>query len=309
MPEDLKTQTRGDIMRLTNRAARGSLIRISHYRLVASAAAVALAAVSLVLIATPGAASAARPSGSLPANLAKFADCPVDNPAVTLCLYSKTSSTTFDIGSTTLTSTAPSTVSFGVSFSPTGVPTVVLPDDGSQALQSPAIPLPGGLIGIPGAPDGGALAVNVTPQLVGLPTLSLNNLLTGAGPGLTLPIDVLVSNSSGLLGSDCTIADAADPITLNLTTGATNPPAPNTSITGSPGKIKSKSGGRLEIKGLSLVDNAFAVPGANDCGPSGILDSILNVDKGLPSAAGSNTAILAGNSFTAPASLVSQYLG
>src|ERR1700734_3453380 len=174
MPEGLKTQTRGEIMRLTNRSGRGSSTGIARFRLVATAA-TALVAASLVVIAIPGAANAAS-SAAFPANLKKFANCPVDNPAVTLCLYSKVSSTTFDIGSTDLTSTAVSTVSFGVFFSQTGVATVVLPDNGTQALQSPAIPLPGGLLGIPGAPNGGALAVDVTPQLVGLPTLSLGSL-------------------------------------------------------------------------------------------------------------------------------------
>jgi hypothetical protein len=292
-------------MRLTNRSGLRSMARIIRFRLVASAAATALVAASAVAIAAPGVASAAP----FPANLAKFANCPVDNPAVTLCLYSKVTSTTFDIGSTDLTSTATSTVGFGVEFSQTGVATVVLPDNGTQALQSPAIPLPGGLLGIPGAPDGGALAVDVTPQLVGLPTLSLGALLTGQGAGLSLPIDVLVSNSSGLLGASCTIASATDPITLNLTTGTTNPPSPNTPITGSPGTLKNKAHGMLQIKGLSLVDNAFAVPGANGCGPSGILDEVLDLDKSLPSAAGNNTAILAGTAITAPAALVRQYLG
>jgi hypothetical protein len=295
-------------MRLTNRSGPGSFTRVVRFRLVATAAAIALVAASLGAIVAPGAASAARPA-TFPTNLKKFANCPVDNPAVTLCLFSKVSSTTFDIGSTALTSTATSTVSFGVSFSQTGVATVVLPDNGTQALQSPAIPLPGGLLGIPGAPDGGALAVDVTPQLVGLPTLSLGALLTGQGAGLSLPIDVLVSNSSGLLGTSCTIASEADPITLNLTTGTTNPPSPNTPITGSPGTLKNKAHGLLQIKGMSLVDNAFAVAGANGCGPSGILDEVLDLDKSLPSAAGNNTAILDGTSTTAPAKLIRQYLG
>jgi hypothetical protein len=244
----------------------------------------------------------------LPATLQKFVHCPIDNPAVSLCLYSKTTSTTFDIGSTTVTSTSPTTISIGVISSPSGE-TAVLPDDGSQALQSPAIPLPGGLLGIPGAPDGGALAVTVTPQLVGTPGLNLINLVGGSGVGITLPLDVLVGNSSGLLGSDCTLADASDPITLNLTTGKTDPPAPNTPIKGKVGKVKSNDEGLLKITGMRIVDNAFAVPGADNCGPGGILDEILDLDKGLPSAAGSNTAILSGDSYSAPASLIRQYLG
>jgi hypothetical protein len=139
--------------------------------------------------------------------------------------------------------------------------------------------------------------------------VSLGALLTKNGPGISLPIDVAISNSSNLLGANCSIADAADPITLNLTTGTTDPPPPNTPVSGALGTVKGKADGQLTIKSLTLVDNAFAVPGADNCGPGGILDEILDIDKGLPSAAGSNAATLGGASFTAPASLIRQYLG
>jgi hypothetical protein len=254
---------------------------------------------------------AAQPAGaaSLPANLAKFANCPLDNPAVSVCLYSSTSSTTFDIGSTTLTSKSPTTISLGLAFNAEDQAIAVLPDNGTQALNASPIPLPGGLLGIPGGPSSGPLAVTVTPQMVGLPGVNLGAILAKNGAGFTFPIDVLISNSSGLLGSDCTIGDAANPITLNLTTGKTDPPAPNTSISGSLGKLKSTNSGLLTIKGLRLVDNAFAVPGADNCGTGGILDEVLDLDKSLPSAAGNNTAILAGSSYSAPASLLRKYLG
>ena len=62
------------------------------------------------------------------------------------------------------------------------------------------------------------------------------------------------------------------------------------------------------MKGLTLVDNSFAVPGTDNCGSDGILDPVLNFDKGLPSPAGSNTAILSGSSYTAPAALVRKYI-
>ena len=182
----------------------------------------------------------------------------------------------------------------------------MLPDDGTPALVAPAIPLPGGLTGISGS--GGELAVTATPQLVGRPTVSLKNLLSANGAGLTMPIDVLVSTPSGALGPDCTIGDKATPITLNLTTGTTSPPPPNTPITGAVGTAVSSSKGLITDTGLTLVDNAFAVPGADNCGTDGVLDEVLDLDKGLPSAAGSNTAILAGSSYLAPASLIVQVL-
>ena len=266
---------------------------------------VALAGLLCLLSLTPGQAGAQ--SKALPANLAHFANCPVSVKAVATCLFSSTTSTKFEIGSTTVTSTSPTTVSLGLRYTAAGKPVAVLPTNGTQALQSPAIPLPGGLTGISGL-SGGALAVTVTPQLVGLPSVNLGNLLNGKAPGLTLPIDVLVSTPSGALGSDCTIGDAADPITLNLTTGTTKPPAPNTPIKGAEGKTSSTPQGLITVTGMTLVDNSFAVPGTDNCGPGGILDPVLNLDKSLPSAAGSNTAILSGSSYTAPAALVRKYI-
>ncbi len=280
-------------------------------RCVVSRAALAASSAALLVALTPGPANAGgrvAVAGTLPPSLAMFAHCPVANKAVTVCLYSSTSSTTFKIGSTTVNSTVPATISLGVISKPSGQFVVVLPDDGTAPLTSPAIPLPGGLTGVPGI-DGGVLQVTVTPQLVGVPKLSLGNLLAASGAGLTLPIDVRVSTPTGLLGSSCTIGSAATPIVLRLTTGKTSPPPPNTSITGATGTLSAKSNGLISITGLRLVDNAFAVPGANGCGPLGSLDPILDADKGLPSAAGSNAATLSGSAYTVPASLVRRYLG
>ena len=274
-------------------------------RAIALVAALPLVAMSLFVAFTPGVVGAT--STGLPPNLQHFANCPVNVKAVATCLFSSTTSTKFEIGSTVVTSSSPTTLSLGLRYNAAGQPVVVLPDNGTSALQSPAIPLPGGLTGIPGL-DGGVLAVTVTPQLVGKPTLSLANLLAGKGPGLTLPIDVLVSTPTGVLGPDCTIADAADPITLKLTTGTTSPPPPNTPIKGAVGKTSSTAQGLITIAGMTLVDNSFAVPGTNNCGPGGLLDPILNLDKSLPSAAGKNTAILSGSSYTAPASLIRKYV-
>ena len=58
------------------------------------------------------------------------------------------------------------------------------------------------------------------------------------------------------------------------------------------GTLSSSNDGVLTITGQKLVDNAFAVPGAENCGPGGIFDEILDLDKGLPSAAGNNNAVL-----------------
>lgn len=274
-------------------------------RFTACAALFSLVGIALLGALAPGRATAQ--STVLPPNLQKFAHCPVGVAKVATCLFSSTTSTTFTIGSTTVTSSKPTTLSLGLRYTSNGQAVVVLPDDGSPALQAPAIPLPGGLTGIPGL-DGGVLAVTVTPQLVGLPSVNLGFLLTGKAPGLTLPIDVLISTPTGILGPNCTIGDQASPILLHLTTGTTKPPPQNEPISGSPGTVSSTSQGLITVTGMTLVDNSFAVPGSHDCGIGGVLDPVLDLEKHLPSPAGSNTAILSGSSYTAPASLIRQHL-
>jgi hypothetical protein len=148
--------------------------------------------------------------------------------------------------------------------------------------------------------------VTATPQLVGLPTFSLFNLETTDGPAISLPTDVLLTNP--LLGTDCTVSSPSDPTTLNLTDGTTNPPGPNTPISGSIGKVRANKYGGVSTKGTVLVDNSFAVPGASGCGLLGVLDPIINEQKGLPSPAGTNSVTLTGNSELVSASAIRQYI-
>jgi hypothetical protein len=263
----------------------------------------ALLAATMLTMATPGPASAA----TLPPGLSQFAHCPVDVPGVATCLYSSTSTTTFVIGSTTVATTSPTSVSLGLRYTKSGQAVAVLPVDGTSALTASPTPIPGGLTGIPGL-DGGVLQVTATPQLVGKPTVVLANLLSAKGTGLALPLDILVSTPTGLLGPSCTIGDRTSPVELQLTTGTTSPPPPNTPISGAVGSVTSSSNGVITDTGLTLVDNSFAVPGADNCGIAGVLDPVLDLDKGLPSPAGHNTARLSGSSTLAPASLIRKYL-
>ncbi len=141
--------------------SRGGVVRA---RYVLGRVGLAASSAALLVALSPGPANA----GTLPPSLAMFAHCPIGNKAVTLCMFSSTTNTTFTIGKTTVSSTAPATISLGVISKPSGQLIVVLPTDGSSALTSPPIPLPGGLTGIPGL-GGHLLEVDVTPQLVGVP--------------------------------------------------------------------------------------------------------------------------------------------
>jgi hypothetical protein len=259
----------------------------------AVAAASSLMAVSLVAGAGPAGASRA----TLPPDLAKFAHCPVSKKAVTTCLAAAMTGT-FQINSTTVTLTKPALISLGLISHPDGSFTVVLPRDGTPALKaSPA--------SIPGLP--GLVGITAQPKLVGLPTFNLANLFTMNGPAIVLPIDVKLGGNV-VLGSSCTIGDPSNPITLNLTDGTTNPPWPNTAITGALGTVVGLPNGVINITGSTLVDNAFAVPGAANCGLLGVLDPIINLAEGLPSPAGKNSDVMSGSSSTAPASLIRQYI-
>jgi hypothetical protein len=116
-------------------------------------------------------------------------------------------------------------------------------------------------------------------------------------PAVTLPIRVHLENP--FLGSSCYIGSSSNPVTLKLTDGTTSPPLPNTPITGTPGTISSNDDGSVTTAaGNLLVDNAFSVPAATNCGIT-FLDRLLvtpavNLKEGLPSAAGKNHAIMGG---------------
>jgi hypothetical protein len=147
----------------------------------------------------------------------------------------------------------------------------------------------------------GITGVTATTELVGEVKLELGNILSKSGTGLTLPIRVHLENS--FLGNKCFVGSKSNPVTLELTTGTTSPPLPNEPITGSTGELSVKAGGLILVDSKnSLVDNSFSAPAAEGCGSqilfglfTGIIDSAVDSQLGLPSAAGHNTAILNGN--------------
>jgi hypothetical protein len=89
---------------------------------------------------------------------------------------------------------------------------------------------------------------------------------------------------------------ACEVVFENGVTGVTaSPPAPNKAIKGKTGHFEFSEHSNYALDtGVSLVENAFAAPGAEGCGGifSFLLDPILNAKEGLPAAAGNNTAIL-----------------
>jgi hypothetical protein len=286
-------------------AAHRSIRRVSWWGRVAMFLVVpVLCAVLLDGTSSVASASGASVATGLPPNLKEFANCPVDNPQVSVCLAASDTGR-IRINTTILREERKITLSIGLIANADGTYTTVLPDNGTPALSAPPIPVPGGLLNLPG--HHGILAVTATPQLAGIPVFNINNLLSGEGPAITLPTDVRLRNR--FLGPVCTVGTVRDPVNLNLTDGTTSPPPPNTPITGALGHLHILyNGDAVQLTGTRLVDNAFAVSGAVGCGVHGDLNATIDFERGLPSAAGTNGVVLAGSSGLAEASLIRKYV-
>jgi hypothetical protein len=144
--------------------------------------------------------------------------------------------------------------------------------------------VPGGLLGIEWIPGTSVLAIT---ELAGSPSAIRLNLEDFS---IRIPVKVRLVNT--LLGMDCHIGTNSRPVNLNLILGTTSPPAPNRPITGMFGTPSSIPGG-FQVLGNVNVENSFAVPGATECGLGlGLINSLVNLKLGLPSAAGNNSAEL-----------------
>lgn len=283
--------------------------------------------VAIALITSLGALSVASPALAAPkGEYAVFADCPLSNAGVHGCIVARTESGKLIVGKRTVPIEKTITLQGGFeeenpcNFPFQGKGECRLPfvgaADGNTLSKTPQN-VPGGLLNLINCKEisnknerelcesifeKGILGVTATTELaapassIGLSEAALLEPILSEAfsiPALQLPVKIKLTNP--LLGEKCYIGSATEPITLNLITGKTNPPAPNKSITGKPGELSSRAeGGILVVKNNSLVDNSFAAPGVNGCGGgfSALIDPLVNKALGLPAAAGNNTAIL-----------------
>lgn len=275
------------------------------------------AAVLAVALVSAVPALAKTPTGEF----AVFKECPVGNPSVALCFLATSSGGEFHVGTITVPINKTITLQGGsIVNEETGAETFV-PAANGETLSKTPLTVPGGLLGIM-APSGwptwlqnlfnefinnGITGVTATTELVGNPGISRANLLNAEGTALELPVRVHLNNA--FLGSECYIGSAAHPIVQHLTTGTTSPPPPNTPISGTVGELSFNEAFTLvTIKNNSLVDNAYAAPGAEGCGGvlSFLIDPAVNAKLGLPSAAGRNTTRLNGTLQNATAAAVKE---
>jgi hypothetical protein len=226
----------------------------------------------------------------------QFAGCPnpfTENEAVQTCVHTEITGGHFQMGSKTVPIENPVTLNGGIASAFEPSPLYFNSEGGLAKVPQK---VPGGVVGITGLTwlteflTGDALNLYATPVLVGTPIVNgLNE--------AQLPIKVHLTNPAGVIGKNCYIGSNSNPIVLNLTTGTTNPPAPNEPITG---EVPSGSFEPIrEIQQLSngtYVDNAFAAPGANGCVLTlGLvpvnIDALVNLQAGLPAKAGTNETV------------------
>ncbi len=269
----------------------------------------------LIALGIPSIANA-TPTGKF----AVFSDCPLSTPNLAQCIYSTTTSGEVKIGSSIVPIKATIVLQGGLIKK---TEAFVGAADGNTMSKTPEN-VPGGLAGLINCEEitnlvvrlgckvifeEGLTQVTATTELAA-PASSIvvnqGNLLDEEGVALALPIKVKLENV--LLGNECYIGSNADPITLNLTTGATSPPSPNKLIKGSAGKINVIEG-LLTDEGNSLVDNSFAAPKAEGCGEllAAVVDPVVNAKIELPAAAGRNTAILDGELQSASPKVVQEH--
>ncbi|HET6505908.1 MAG TPA: hypothetical protein VFG42_03905 [Baekduia sp.] len=273
---------------------------------------VVAAAVSVGALAITSSAMAAAPTG----DFVPFKYCPYSNTAVQTCLKNTTTSGSFTLGNATvpITSSTPTVLQGAYSFNNDGSTTFFGAANGGSTLNATPLKVPGGLIGLVSTGGWSGVLIDLfnaavasvndvyaTAELAGSPQFDYINYLIASGTAFTLPIKVHLTNP--FLGSSCYIGSNSNPITLRLTLGTTSPPAPNSPISGSPGDpFTNASGTYRAAPNTRLVDNAFSVPAASNCGylplDKLVITAGVNLKEGLPSAAGKNTAILQGTAET-----------
>jgi hypothetical protein len=242
---------------------------------------------------------------------ALFNECPLSRPALAACVYSESNGGFFTIGKKTVPLKNPVILQGGYEVNENGEPQFYGAENGQTLSKTPQ-PVPGGLLGIE-APawwpkflrdlfnetiNNGFTGVTATVELAAPATsieLNILALVNESGTALGLPVKIKLSNP--FLGNSCYIGSNSNPVQIDFTSGTTSPPPPNTPISGAAGEIKfNEAGNLITVSGGRLVNNSFAAPGANGCGGllSFLIDPFVNSITGLPSAAGTNTAILEG---------------
>ncbi len=281
----------------------------------------ALLVAPAAVLAIPGSASAALPPEFVP-----FEQCPKGHFTTDEfhaeafdCVYSATFSGELKVGTLAVPINKPIILQ-GAIPNPFSGSAQLIPAKNGETLPLSWQVVPGGIFALvqPGRypqylrsfcknfPSSRECRVEGTAELEGAAEVHLFNIIGAEGTAVFTPIRIHLRNP--FLGSQCFVGSASKPIGLDLTTGTTSPPLPNTPISGSPGILSENADQNLLFDtGFQYVNNSFAAPAAEGCGgPQAIIvDKEINTKVGLPAAAGfHSTIVLHGNQQVATAAAV-----
>jgi hypothetical protein len=216
--------------------------------------------------------------------IGNFSDCPSlptgFDPSQFLCVLIHITGGQLQIGHSNQIISKNITVPFAEGTDPSGNTVLV-----AGILRSAPMPVLGGIFLQP-------LVDSITQTD---PNLQLSVKPVGVGMAIdpTGNTPVIISQKikaiNPVFGSTCFVGSKQTPITLDPTFGTTSPPPPNQPISGHIDSVSSV-GNEIVIIG-TVVDNAFAAPGAQGCGPGDSLSQVVDEVGALPSPAGTNTAI------------------
>lgn len=267
-----------------------------------------LAGALLCAMLIPAASASAAPTGEF----AVFSQCPTEQNLF-YCLYAQQTSGSVTTGKKTVPIKNPVTLQGGLEVNESTGETQFYGAKNGVTLSKTPQPVPGGLLGVVAPtwwPDfienwfnnlinEGFTGVDATVELARPASeikVDLNALLGETNdPDLIMPVKIKLDNA--ILGNNCYMGSSSKPIYWNLTIGETAPPPPNQPIKGFVGEPEvNEKGSILRLKGQRQVDNSFAVPGTSGCGGifSFLIDPLVSSVVGVPSPAGTNTAILEG---------------
>jgi hypothetical protein len=234
-----------------------------------------------------------------------FKQCPVDgtlSPAgsgpVAICLHGVAAEGTINIGSLDTTFKGPGLVQGGTGALG-AAPAWADALDG-QSFSAPRQLLAKPILAALGNPQGvkppAQSQVYVVAQQAGPMAFGF----VGSDVVTTIPMSFHLINP--LLGNNCFVGTPSDPVVLNLTTGTSG------TLTGTLGTLNIAHKSIAYTTGTEVVDNSFSAPGATGCGSGGVWDSAIDTNNGLPSASGSNEAILYGSFDLAQSTAVKRHL-
>jgi hypothetical protein len=271
-----------------------------------------LTALALMLAAIGFAGSA---SAKLTGEFTKFQYCPYKTAGVDRCLHSVTNGGEIVLGSKKVPIVNPVTLQGGYTEpaeeGPEAEFSKFVAATNGITLSKASQPVPGGLAGLVNCKEisnfilrascelvfeNGVTGVNSTLELARPASeirISEGHLAEGVGVALKMPVKFRLENP--FLGESCYVGSSSAPVIWNLTSGASNPPKGTAPITGKIGEVEFFEKGRiLRLTNNELVDNGWAAPSTSGCGGifSFILDPIVSLSAGLPSAAGKNVARL-----------------